>query len=88
MPHILILGSEDFGAAILIEGALSFLGLATQRPDVSWGMMLRDGRYYMESVPWVAIAAGVSIAVTVLAFNLLGDVVRDVIDPRLRGSRR
>jgi peptide/nickel transport system permease protein len=87
MPHILILGSEDFGAAILIEGALSFLGLATQRPDVSWGMMLRDGRYYMESVPWVAIAAGVSIAITVLAFNLLGDVVRDVIDPRLRGSR-
>jgi peptide/nickel transport system permease protein len=50
-------------------------------------MMLRDGRQYMESVPWVAIAAGSSIAVTVLAFNLLGDVIRDVIDPRLRGSR-
>ena len=87
MPPILILISAGFGAAILIEGALSFLGLATQRPDVSWGMMLRDGRQYMESVPWVAIAAGVSIAVTVLAFNLLGDVIRDVIDPRLRGSR-
>lgn len=87
MPPILILISAGFGAAILIEGALSFLGLATQRPDVSWGVMLRDGRRFMETQPFMALSAGTAIAITVLAFNLLGDVIRDVIDPRLRGSR-
>ncbi len=87
MPPILILISAGFGSAILIEGALSFLGLATQLPEVSWGISLRDGRIFMEEQPWMALSAGVAIALTVLAFNLLGDVVRDVIDPRLRGSR-
>ena len=87
MPPILILISAGFGAAILIEGALSFLGLATQLPEVSWGIMLRDGRNFMEDQPWMAISAGVAIAISVLSFNLLGDVIRDVIDPRLRGSR-
>ena len=87
MPVILILISAGFGSAILIEGALSFLGLATQLPDVSWGISLRDGRIFMEEQPWMAISAGSAIAVTVLAFNLLGDVIRDVLDPRLRGSR-
>lgn len=87
MPPILILISAGFGAAILIEGALSFLGLATQRPDVSWGIMLRDGRNFMEDQPWMALSAGTAIAISVLSFNLLGDVIRDVIDPRLRGSR-
>ncbi len=87
MPVILILISAGFGSAILIEGALSFLGLATQLPDVSWGISLRDGRIFMEEQPWMALSAGVAIALTVLAFNLLGDVIRDVIDPRLRGSR-
>ena len=87
MPPILILISAGFGAAILIEGALSFLGLATQPPDVSWGIMLRDGREFMERQPWMALAAGSAIAITVLSFNLLGDVIRDVIDPRLRGTR-
>ena len=84
---MLILISAGFGAAILIEGALSFLGLATQAPDVSWGIMLRDGRDFIERAPWQALFAGSSIAFTVLSFNLLGDVVRDVLDPRLRGSR-
>ena len=87
MPVILILISAGFGSAILIEGALSFLGLATQLPDVSWGISLRDGRIFMEEQPWMAISAGTAIAITVLAFNLLGDVIRDVLDPRLRGSR-
>ena len=87
MPPILILISAGFGAAILIEGALSFLGLATQLPEVSWGIMLRDGRLFMEDQPWMAISAGTAIAISVLSFNLLGDVIRDVIDPRLRGSR-
>lgn len=84
---ILILISASLGNAILIEAGLSFLGLSTQPPDPSWGLMLSGtGRRYMEEAPWLAIFPGLAIAVTVLAFNLLGDVVRDVLDPRLRGS--
>ena len=85
---ILILVSASLGNAILIEASLSFLGLATQPPDPSWGLMLSGtGRRYMEQAPWLAIFPGLAISITVLAFNMLGDVVRDVLDPRLRGSR-
>jgi ABC-type dipeptide/oligopeptide/nickel transport system permease subunit len=85
---ILILVSASLGNAILIEAGLSFLGLSTQPPNPSWGLMLSGtGRRYMEEAPWLAIFPGLAIAITVLAFNLLGDVVRDVLDPRLRGSR-
>ena len=85
---ILILISALLGAAILIEASLSFLGLATQPPDSSWGLMLStSGREYMEIAPWLAIFPGLAISLTVLSFNLFGDVVRDVLDPRLRGSR-
>lgn len=72
--------------AILAEAALSFLGLGTQPPDPSWGTMLGSGRKYMELTPWVAIAPGVAIVITVFGFNLLGDGLRDALDPRLRGS--
>ena len=84
---ILILISAGFGSAILIEGALSFLGLATQPPTPSWGLMVSRGRDSIETSPWLALFSGLAIAITVLSFNLLGDVVRDVLDPRLRGSR-
>ena len=85
---ILILISSLLGAAILIEASLSFLGLGTQSPVPSWGLMLsQQGRNFMEIAPWLAFFPGIAISVTVLAFNLLGDVVRDVLDPRLRGSR-
>jgi peptide/nickel transport system permease protein len=85
---ILILISAVLGGAILIETALSFLGLGTQPPKPSWGLMLSgSGREYMEQAPWLAIFPGLAISVTVLAFNMLGDVVRDVLDPRLRGSQ-
>lgn len=87
MAPILILISAYLGSAILIEAALSFLGLSTQPPDASWGLMLSGtGRRYMEIAPWLAIFPGLAISFTVLAFNMLGDVVRDVLDPRLRGS--
>ncbi|MDQ3694637.1 MAG: ABC transporter permease [Chloroflexota bacterium] len=72
--------------AILAEAALSFLGLGTQPPTPSWGTMLGTGRRFLELSPWVAIFPGVAIMLTVLAFNLLGDGLRDVLDPRLRGS--
>ena len=85
---ILIMMSTVLGAAIIIEAGLAFLGMGAQEPDPSWGLMLSStGRQYMELAPWLAIFPALAIIVTVLAFNLLGDVVRDVLDPRLRGSR-
>ena len=73
-----------FSTAILAEASLSFLGLGTQPPDPSWGTMLGAGRKYMELAPWVAIFPGLAIALTVLGFNLLGDALRDALDPSLR----
>lgn len=70
--------------AVLYESALSFLGMGTQPPTPSWGLMLSDGRRFMELAPWVAIAPGVSIMLLVLGFNLLGDGLRDALDPRTR----
>jgi peptide/nickel transport system permease protein len=72
--------------AILTEASLSFLGLGTQPPDPSWGTMLGAGRRYMETAPWVAVFPGLAISLTVLGFNLLGDGLRDYLDPRLRGA--
>jgi peptide/nickel transport system permease protein len=72
--------------AILTEASLSFLGLGTQPPDPSWGTMLGAGRRYVETAPWVAVFPGLAITVTVLGFNLLGDGLRDYLDPRLRGA--
>lgn len=85
---ILILASSALGGAILIESGLSFLGLGTQPPNPSWGLMLSTtGRQFMESAVWLAIFPGLAISITVLSFNMLGDTIRDVFDPRLRGSR-
>jgi len=85
MAPILVLVSAYVGAAILIEASLSFLGLGTQPPNPSWGLMLSGtGRRYMEEAPWMAIFPGLAISLTVLAFNMLGDVLRDMLDPRLR----
>ncbi len=84
---ILIMVSTVLGAAILIEAGLAFLGMGAQPPEPSWGLMLSlRGRQFMELAPWLAIFPAAAISITVLAFNLLGDVVRDVLDPRLRGS--
>lgn len=70
--------------AILMEAALSFLGLGTQPPDPSWGTMLGTGRRFIEQAPWVAVYPGLAIMVVVLGFNLLGDGLRDALDPGLR----
>ena len=83
---ILIMMSTILGAAILIEAGLAFLGMGAQEPEPSWGLMLSGrGRQFMEIAPWLAFFPAIAISLTVLAFNLLGDVVRDVLDPRLRG---
>jgi len=74
--------------AILTEASLSFLGLGTVPPAASWGLMLSDSRKLMELAPWLAIAPGVAIMGGILGFNLLGDGLRDVLDPRLRSGMK
>lgn len=73
--------------AILAEAALSFFGLGTQPPDPSWGRMLSEGRAYFQQSVWLAIWPGLAIMMTVLGFNLLGDGLRDALDPRLKNVR-
>jgi peptide/nickel transport system permease protein len=88
LPSMLILATAGLGNAILVEASLSFVGLGTPPPQPSWGGMLSGaGRLYFETAPWMAVAPGVAITLAVLGFNLLGDALRDVWDPRLRGSR-
>jgi peptide/nickel transport system permease protein len=81
---ILVQTTVSFSTAILTEAALSFLGLGTQPPTASWGLMLSAARQYMLIDPWIAVLPGCAIAVTVLGFNLLGDGLRDLLDPRMR----
>ena len=85
---ILIIASIWLGNAILIEASLSFLGVGTQPPTPSWGLMLSStGRAFMEQAPWLAIFPGLAISLSVFGFNLFGDTLRDAWDPRLRGNR-
>lgn len=82
---ILIIASIWLGNAILIEASLSFLGVGTQPPEPSWGLMLSStGRAFMEQAPWLAIFPGLAISLAVLGFNLFGDTLRDAWDPKLR----
>lgn len=84
---IIVLASVSLGAAITLEASLSFLGMGVPPPFPTWGGMLGgEGRVRMIEAPWLAIWPGVAITLTVLAFNLLGDAARDVLDPRLRGT--
>ncbi len=70
--------------AILTEASMSFLGLGIQSPDPSWGSMLSDSRKYMEVAPWLVIFPALFIIMTILSFNILGDSLRDVLDPKLK----
>src|SRR3989449_2802209 len=82
---ILIIASIWLGNAILIEATLSFLGVGTQPPTPSWGLMLSStGRAFMEQAPWLAIFPGLAISLAVVGFNLFGDTLRDAWDPKLR----
>ncbi len=86
---IIILATIGLGAAILAESALSFLGFGVPPPYPSWGAMLSgSGRTYMFRAPWMAVWPGVAISLAVFGFNMLGDALRDVLDPRLRGRAR
>lgn len=87
MAPILIIASVTVGQAILIEASLGFLGLGIPPPDPTWGNMLSGAnRRYMVDAPWLVIAPGLAISLTVLSFNMLGDALRDILDPRMRGT--
>lgn len=81
---ILVIATLGLGNAILSEAALSFLGLGVQPPESSWGSMLNFGMQFLRDAPWLTIFPGLAIFFTVLGFNLLGDGLRDAMDPRLR----
>jgi peptide/nickel transport system permease protein len=81
---LLVQTTVSLSTAILTEAALSFLGLGTQPPTASWGLMLSAARQYMLIDPWIAVLPGCAIAIGVLGFNLLGDGLRDVLDPQMR----
>jgi peptide/nickel transport system permease protein len=88
LPNVIapfvVQGTVGFSQAILIEASLSYLGLGAQPPTPSWGTMLSEGRDYLEAAPWMSIFPGLAIMLTVLAFNLLGDGLRDILDPKAR----
>ena len=81
---LIVLASLDIGAIIILESALSFLGLGGKPPTPSWGGMVPDGRAFIRTFPHIAIVPGLAITMSVLAFNLVGDGLRDALDPRGR----
>jgi len=84
LPLILVAGSLRVGGFILLEAALSFLGLGVQPPTPTWGSMISLNRAYINSAPWMVIFPGLAISITVISFNLLGDFLRDKLDPRMQ----
>ncbi len=82
LPIVIVQATISLAFAILAEAGLSFLGLGTQPPNSSWGLMIQASRDYLDVAPWTALAPGAAVALTVLALNMFGDVLRDVLDPR------
>ncbi len=81
---IIVLATLNCAFALIMEAALSFLGIGVQPPDPTWGSILSDGRVTIRTASWVSTFSGLAITVTVMGFNLLGDGLRDVLDPRMR----
>ena len=84
VPPVIVHASLRLAFAVLTEAGLSFLGLGAQPPTPSWGSMLNTGREYLELAPWLSVVPGAAIFVTTLSFNVVGDAVRDRLDPRMR----
>jgi peptide/nickel transport system permease protein len=82
---VMVTAALSTGDVILAESALSFLGVGIQAPTPSWGNIVADGRVVLVTAWWVSLFPGIAIVVSVLAFNLLGDRLRDALDPRMRG---
>src|SRR5215467_5336630 len=85
LPPLIVQATISFPVAILAEAALSYLGLGTQPPYPSWGLMLKESQAFLGMNPWYAVFPGSAIALTVLGLNLLGDGLRDLLDPKLSG---
>lgn len=86
MPAVIVQATISLAFAILAEAGLSFLGLGTQPPDASWGLMIQASRDYLDRAPWTALVPGAAVALTVLGLNMFGDALRDALDPRARGE--
>lgn len=86
MPAVIVQSTISLAFAILAEAGLSFLGLGTQPPDASWGLMIQASRDYLDRAPWTALVPGAAVALTVLGLNMFGDALRDALDPRSKGG--
>jgi peptide/nickel transport system permease protein len=86
LGKVVVQCSITFALSIVIEASLSYLGVGTQPPAASWGLMLKDARNYLVQAPWMAIYPGLCLALTVLAFNIIGDTLAERLNPRLTGS--
>ena len=86
IPSLIVLFTLNIPSAILSESALGFLGLGIEKPMASWGLMVNTGRQYLYTNPWLSLAPSIAIMIIVLAFNFLGDGLRDVLDPHLENQ--
>jgi peptide/nickel transport system permease protein len=88
VPAIVVYSTLGVATSILIEASLSYLGIGVPLPQASWGQMISQGQQYFQTAPWLLIAPGVALVLTVLAFNLAGDWLTDLLDPETSGDRR
>ena len=86
VPTLIVLFTLNVPSSILTESSLSFLGLGIQPPEASWGLMINAGRQYLYNAPWLCFVPSAAIMLFVLAFNFLGDGLRDVLDPHLKNQ--
>jgi peptide/nickel transport system permease protein len=84
ISSFIVIATLNVASTIILEASLSFLGLGIQPPDVSWGLMLSDGREYIATSWWVATFPGLAITITVLGVIFLGDWLRDILDPKIK----
>jgi peptide/nickel transport system permease protein len=86
IPVIIVWGTLGIATNVMLEASLSYLGIGVQPPTPSWGGMIQQGQSYYRAAPWLVIYPGLAIMITVFAFNLLGDGLRDALDPTQRGK--
>ncbi len=84
LPPLIVVATLGVATAIIVGASLSFLGLGAQPPTPEWGAMLNDGRGFIRTAWWLTVFPGLAIMITVLAINLIGDGLRDMLDPRMR----
>lgn len=82
IPYLIVLITQDIGSNLLTLASLSLLGLGSQPPTPEWGFMLSEGKKYMQTAPWMIMFPGMAILISVIIFNLMGDSLRDILDPR------